>query len=188
MKQAWLLPSMVRWPWNLGRSSCIWVDDTGTWATTSLCNRLVPSHPVCTHFQMYCCCYCCLVTESVVSDSFATPWTIACQVPLSMGFPRQEFWSGLPFYLGIFPTQGSNPHLLHWQADSLPLNHQASPPNTLLPPYLWQRMEEFTWLWGKTQHFLVSPKWLNYFWSSFLIRILKTRVHNNSYRPVTRPC
>ena len=188
MKQAWLLPSMVRWPWNLGRSSCIWVDDTGTWATTSLCSRLVPSHPVCTHFQMYCCCYCCLVTESVMSDSFATPWTIACQVPLSMGFPRQEFWSGLPFYLGIFPTQGSNPHLLHWQADSLPLNHQASPPNTLLPPYLWQRMEEFTWLWGKTQHFLVSPKWLNYFWSSFLIRILKTHVHNNSYRPATRPC
>lgn len=36
MKQAWLLPSMVRWPWNLGRSSRIWVDDAGTWATTSL--------------------------------------------------------------------------------------------------------------------------------------------------------
>ena len=70
-------------------------------------------------WEACCCCYCCLVTESVVSDSFATPWTIACQVPLSMGFPRQEFWSGLPFYLGIFPTQGSNPHLLHWQADSL---------------------------------------------------------------------
>ena len=30
-------------------------------------------------------------------DSFATPWTVACQVPLSMGFPRQEHWSGLPF-------------------------------------------------------------------------------------------
>ena len=28
-------------------------------------------------------------------DSFATSWTIACQVPLSMGFPRQEYWSGL---------------------------------------------------------------------------------------------
>ena len=38
------------------------------------------------------CCYC-----SVVSYTFATPWTIACQVPLSMGFPRQQFWSGLPF-------------------------------------------------------------------------------------------
>ena len=28
---------------------------------------------------------------------FATPWTAAHQVPLSMGFPRQEYWSGLPF-------------------------------------------------------------------------------------------
>ena len=28
---------------------------------------------------------------------FATPWTVACQVPLSMGFPKQEDWSGLPF-------------------------------------------------------------------------------------------
>ena len=28
---------------------------------------------------------------------FATPWTTACQAPLSMGFPRQEYWSGLPF-------------------------------------------------------------------------------------------
>ena len=28
---------------------------------------------------------------------FATPWTVACQAPLSPGFPRQEYWSGLPF-------------------------------------------------------------------------------------------
>ena len=28
---------------------------------------------------------------------FAIPWTVACKVPLSMGFPRQENWSGLPF-------------------------------------------------------------------------------------------
>ena len=33
----------------------------------------------------------------VVSDSFATPWTVALQVPPSMGFPRQECCSGLPF-------------------------------------------------------------------------------------------
>ena len=54
---------------------------------------------------------------------FAIPWTVACQAPLSMGFSRQEYWSGLPFPpLGIFPTQGSNPHVLcflYWQADSL---------------------------------------------------------------------
>ena len=45
---------------------------------------------------------------------FVTPWTIAYQTPLSMEFSRQEYWSGLPFSsLGIFPTQGSNPDLLH---------------------------------------------------------------------------
>ena len=31
-----------------------------------------------------------------MSDSFVTPWTVARQVPLSMGFSRQEYWSGLP--------------------------------------------------------------------------------------------
>ena len=30
--------------------------------------------------------------------SIVTPWTIAHQAPLSMGFPRQEYWSGLPFH------------------------------------------------------------------------------------------
>ena len=32
-----------------------------------------------------------------MSDSFATPWTVICQAPLSMGFPRKEYWSGLSF-------------------------------------------------------------------------------------------
>ena len=35
----------------------------------------------------------------------ATPWTVACQAPLSMGFSRQEYWSGLPC-----PPQGNLPH------------------------------------------------------------------------------
>ena len=44
---------------------------------------------------------------------FVTLWTVAHQAPLSMGFSRQEYWSGLPFLLqGIISTQGSNPHLL----------------------------------------------------------------------------
>ena len=33
-----------------------------------------------------------------MSYSFVIPWTVACQTPLSMGFLRQEDWSGLPFY------------------------------------------------------------------------------------------
>ena len=36
------------------------------------------------------------VSHSVMSDP-VTPWTIACQAPLSMEFPRQEYWDGLPF-------------------------------------------------------------------------------------------
>ena len=59
---------------------------------------------------------------------FVTPWAIARQTPLSMEFSRQEYWAGCHFLLqGIFPTQGSNPHLLHWQADSLLLSHQECP-------------------------------------------------------------
>ena len=34
---------------------------------------------------------------SFVFDSFVIPWAVACQAPLAMGFPRQEYWSGLPF-------------------------------------------------------------------------------------------
>ena len=44
-----------------------------------------------------------------------------------MGFPRQEYWSGLPFpFQGIFLTQGANPRLLHWQVGSLPLCRLSS--------------------------------------------------------------
>ena len=41
---------------------------------------------------------------------FATPWTVAFQAPLSMGFPRQEYWSGLPFLSpGDLPNPGIKP-------------------------------------------------------------------------------
>ena len=68
---------------------------------------------------------------------FVTPWTAGLQAPLSMGFPRQEYWSGLPCPPpGIFPTQGSNPgllQLLHYrQAGSLPLTPPGKPGQ--LPP------------------------------------------------------
>ena len=45
-----------------------------------------------------------------MSDSLATPGTVACQAPLPMGFPRQEYWSGLPFpSLGDLPDPGIEP-------------------------------------------------------------------------------
>ena len=52
---------------------------------------------------------------------FATPWTVACEAPLSMGFPRHESWSGRHFLLqGVFLTQGLNLSFLHWWMDSEP--------------------------------------------------------------------
>ena len=57
-----------------------------------------------------------------------TPWTLAHQTSLSMEFFRQEYGVGCHFLLqGIFPTKGSNPYLLHWQAVSLPLSQQGGP-------------------------------------------------------------
>ena len=45
---------------------------------------------------------------------FMTPWTVACQAPLSMGFSWQEYWNGVPFLPpGNFLTQVSNHCLLH---------------------------------------------------------------------------
>ena len=63
---------------------------------------------------------------------FMTPWSVAHRAPLSMGFSRQGYWSGLPCpsSKGIFPTQGSNLHLLcllYWQASSLPLGPTKKP-------------------------------------------------------------
>ena len=50
----------------------------------------------------------CQVTSHV--RHFATPWTVAQQAPLSMGFPRQEYWSGLPFPSpGDLPDPGIEP-------------------------------------------------------------------------------
>ena len=68
-----------------------------------------------------------------MSDS-ATPWTVARQAPPSTGLPRQEYWSGLLFSPpGIFPDQGFNPHLRHWQADSLLWSHLEDPRHHLVP-------------------------------------------------------
>jgi len=62
---------------------------------------------------------------------FVNPWTVAHQAPLSMGFPRQEYWSELPLpTLGDLPNPGIKPillHLLHWRVDTLPLCHLESP-------------------------------------------------------------
>ena len=63
----------------------------------------------------------------VMSNSFAAPWTVAHQAPLCPWDFHGNTGVGCHFLpQGIFPTQGSSPCLLHWQADSLLLSHQGS--------------------------------------------------------------
>ena len=59
---------------------------------------------------------------------YANLWTIAHQAPLSTEFSRQEYWSGCHCLLqGIFPTQRSNPGLLHCRQILYRLSHQEAP-------------------------------------------------------------
>ena len=53
---------------------------------------------------------CSSVAQSCLTDCFVTPWTVARQAPLSMGFPRQDYWSGLPCPPpGHLPDPGMEP-------------------------------------------------------------------------------
>ena len=64
---------------------------------------------------------------------FVTPWTITYQALLSMGFSRQEYWSGLPFPSpGVFQTQQSNSGLQHCRQMLYCLSHQGSQAVTII--------------------------------------------------------
>ena len=80
-----------------------------------------------------------------------TPWTVAFQASLSMGFSRQEYWSGLAFLQGIFPTQGSHPCLLYcgW-------NHRGSPSHPLTPS---NPNQTHHFIQMQNDFFLPSSKW-----------------------------
>ena len=86
------------------------------------------SHPLCV----------CVLSRQVMWDS-VTPWTVALQASLSMGFPRQEYWSGLPFPplgdlldLGIKSASPTVSPAL--QVDSLPLSPPGRSPTLLTEP------------------------------------------------------
>ena len=68
------------------------------------------------------------------------PWTVACQAPLSMGFPRQEYWSGLPFLSpGDLLDPGIKPPSPALQADSL----LSEPPRKLPQKRLVEDINRF---------------------------------------------
>ena len=63
---------------------------------------------------------------------FATPWTVAYQAPPSMGFSRQEYWSGLPFPSpGYLPNPGIEPRSPTFQVDALTSEPPGKPKNNV---------------------------------------------------------
>ena len=66
---------------------------------------------------------------------FATSWTVAYQAPWSMGFSRQEYWSGLPFPSpGYLPNPGIKPGSPALQTDALPSEPLGKPQGMVLIP------------------------------------------------------
>ena len=74
-----------------------------------------------------------LVAKSYLT--LATPWTVTRQASLSTGFPRREYWSGLPFSSpGDLPNPGIESASPGLQADCLMLSYQGSPST------VWRRL------------------------------------------------
>ena len=78
-----------------------------------------------------------------MSYSFETPWTVACQTPLSTGFRRQEYRSGLPFSSSRnLHHQGIKPASSSLQGDSWPLSHWGSPICLVAEMFYYVRLRE----------------------------------------------
>ena len=115
------------------------------------------SHPANSFLEYVCVCVCVCARVHMRGLShvqlFTTPWTIAHQAPLSIGSSRQEYSSGWPCPpQKIFPTQGLNPGLLHWQVDSLPLHHAGK---DRVPNHTLHARQEaastLTWVWIRSR-------------------------------------
>ena len=93
--------------------------------------------------KFFCCC-CHLFAKTC--PTLATPWTVACQAPLSMGFSRQEYWNGLPFPSpGDLPDPGMEHRSSALQAEALP----SEPPGSLN-------------IWKFSVHILLKPSLENF--------------------------
>ena len=88
-------------------------------------------YPVSTSSKKVSCCCCCLALKSCLTLCH-TPWTVAHKSPLSMGFSRQEYWSGLPWPPpGDLPNPGIESMSPELQVDSLPLEPPGKPKQRL---------------------------------------------------------
>ena len=99
---------------------------------------------------------------------FVTRWTVDHQAPPSMGFCRQEYWSGFQCPSpGDLPDPGINPHLLcllHWQAGSLPLAPPGEPILELCIDQYWHVLS--LWKWKLLSRDSLQPNGLYSPWNS----------------------
>ena len=88
--------------------------------------------------------------------TLVTPWTLASLL-CPWDFPGKNTGMGYHTLLqGIFPTQGLNPRLLHWQVDSLPLTQLQSPPLSLLPENCWFAFHLSNFIISRMYHVVVA--------------------------------
>ena len=91
-----------------------------TWKNSSLCSWFQHFLSVSSLFPV--------LSLSSNVQLFTTPWTVACHAPLSIGFFRQEYWSGFPFPPpGNLPSPGMEHGSLHCRQILYQLNHHRSP-------------------------------------------------------------
>ena len=94
-----------------------------------------------------------LVAKSCLT--LMTPWTVACQAPLSVGFSRQNYWSVLPFPSPVdLPNPGIKPKSPARQADSLPTELQGKPcedSRCILKSWRWKSKPGY--VWGSCQQY-----------------------------------
>ena len=90
---------------------------------------------------------------------FATPWTVAYQVFPSMGFSRQEYWSGLPFPSpGDLPDSGIEPGSPALEADALTSEPPGKPimPYQIIKIYLWRYLTHHSFIYNNVKYMLIQ--------------------------------
>ena len=116
------MASLTQWAWSWVNSGSWWC--TGRPGVLRFMGSQRVEHDWATELNW------CMLSHFICVRLFATPRTVACQAPLSMGFSRQEYWSGFPFPTpGDLPDPGVEPmSLISLALGSLPLAPPAKPP------------------------------------------------------------
>ena len=111
---------------------------------------------------------------------FVIPWTVAHKTPLSMGFFRQEYWSGLPSPPpGDLPNPGIEPGFPALQADTLPSEPPGKPPSSQSNSF----SSSHVWMWELD--YKESWAWKNWcFWTMVLEKTLERPLDCKDIKPV----